>query len=204
MKKISSQRGFTMVEMVISIAIFSVISLVVSSFAKDVFSLNYFLQGSLNAQIDSQHIVKVMITELREAGPSVLGAYPIAVASSSSITFYSDVNNDGLKDKVRYFVSGADLKRGIVSPAGNPLTYVDANEKQSTIVTGFVSSSTLPLFQYFPSTYTGTTSPLTSPVDIPSIRLVKITVIIDKDPNRSPVKIITTSQVNIRNLKDNL
>jgi hypothetical protein len=42
------------------------------------------------------------------------------------------------------------------------------------------------------------------PIDIQSIRFVKITVIIDKDPKRSPDAMIVSSQVNLRNLKDNL
>lgn len=205
MKKISNnQRGFTMIELLISIFVMGLIGLTVSTFARDVFSLNYFLQGSLNAQIDSRHIVKVMVTEIREAGPSALGAYAIASTSASSITFYTDVDNDSVREKVRYFVSGTSIKRGVISPTGNPLTYLDANEKITTVVSNYVSSTTAPLFQYYPSSYSGTTSPLSIPVDIPSVRLVKITVIIDKDPNKSPIQIITSSQVSIRNLKDNL
>lgn len=204
MKKNSLHQGFSLAEILISVFIISLITITVNTFAKDVFSLNYFLQGSLNAQIDSRHVVKIMVTELREAGPSALGAYAIAAASSTAVTFYTDVDNDGLRDKIRYFVSGTDLKRGVIAPTGSPLSYVAGNEKLSTIISGFVSSTTLPLFQYYPSSYSGTSSPLTSPINIPSVRLVKITVIIDKDPNKSPVKIVTSSQVSIRNLKDNL
>lgn len=204
MKKDLYKKGFTLPELLISIFIISILTLTVSVFQRDVFSLNFMLQGSLNAQIDARHVVKVMINELRRAEPSALGAYPIAAASSTAITFYSDVNGDGTTERVRYFVSGNSVRRGIVVPTGNPLAYNDASETLTTIVSGFVSSSTLPLFQYYPSTYTGTTTPLTSPVNIPSVRLVKVTVIIDKDLNKSPTKIIVTSQVNLRNLKDNL
>lgn len=204
MKKNNNQSGFSLAEIIIGVSIFLLVSFLISSFAKDIFSLNYVLQGNLNAEIDSRHVVKIIVTELREAGPSALGSYAIASATPSNLIFYSDVNNDGIKDKVRYFVSGTNLKRGVVSPSGSPLVYNDAQEQLSTIISGFVSSSTLPLFQYYPSSYAGTSSPLTVPVDISSIRLVKVTVIIDKDPNRSPISIITTSQVSIRNLKDNL
>lgn len=196
--------GFTLVELLISIFIISVITFTVSTFQKDVFSLNYSLQGSLNAQIDARHVLRVMVFELREMSPSALGAYPIALASSTAITFYSDINNDGLKDRVRYFLSGTDVKKGVVAPSGSPVTYNDANEKLSTIITGYVASSTSPLFQYYPSSYTGTTVPLPVPINIPSVRLVRINVFIDKDPNHSPALLIVTSQVSLRNLKDNL
>lgn len=206
MKNIKNNReaGFTFVETIIGVSIFLIVSFLVSTFARDIFSLNYVLQGNLNAEIDSRHVVKIIVTELREAGPSALGAYAIASATPSNLIFYSDVDNDGIREKVRYFISGSSLKRGVVAPTGSPLVYDDTTEKLSTIISGFVSSSTLPLFQYHSSSYAGTSSPLTIPVDISSIRLVKVTVIIDKDPNRSPISIITTSQVSVRNLKDNL
>jgi prepilin-type N-terminal cleavage/methylation domain-containing protein len=195
--------GFTLPEILVSVFILSLVVLAATTFERDVFSVNYALQGSLNAQLDARHVVKVMVTELRKAEPSASGAYPIASASSTSVTFYSDINADGVREKVRYFISGGDLKKGVVTPSGTPPAYT-GTEKVSTIISGFVSSSTLPLFQYYPSTYTGTTSPLSSPIDIPSVRLVKIAVIIDQDPNKSPVPLVVTSQVSLRNLKDNL
>ena len=204
MKKNIYKKGFTMVELLISIFIISLVTVTVATFQRDVFSLNYTLQGSLNAQLDARHLVRVMISELRETSPSSLGSYPITLATTTAITFYSDINNDGLKDKVRYFVSGTTIRKGVVAPSGNPLTYNDANEKLSTLISGFVASTTLPLFQYYPSNYTGATPPLTLPIDVSLVRLVKVTVIIDQDPAHSPAPIIVTSEVSLRNLKDNL
>lgn len=203
MKK-NNKKGFTLSEVLISIFIISVVSYAVSTFQRDVFALNYSLQGSLSAQLDARRLVKVMITELRKAEPSAAGAYPIAAASPTSVTFFSDVDNNGTVERVRYFVSSGQIRKGIIVPTGNPPVYNAGSEQLSTLISGFVSSSTLPLFEYYPATYTGTTSPLSIPVDIPSVRLVKVTVIIDKDPNKSPVLMTITSQVNLRNLKDNL
>ncbi len=203
-RKLKITNGFTIVEMLISVSILSLVILSVTTFQRDVFSLNFSLQNSLNAQLDARHVIRIMVAELRKAGPSALGAYPIALASSTGVTFYSDVDANGVKDRVRYFLSGSTIKRGVLAPSGNPLTYVDVNEKLTTIVSDFVASSTLPLFQYYPASYTGASAPLSVPVDVPSIRLLKITVIIDKDPTHSPTPIVVTSQVNLRNLKDNL
>lgn len=196
--------GFTLVETLVSLAILMFVVMIASIFQKDIFSLNYTLQAGLNAQLDARHLVKVMVAELRKTTQSSTGAYPIESASSTGVTFYSDVNNNGSIDKVRYFLSGTTIKKGVITPTGNPLTYNSANEVTTTLINSVIASSTLPIFQYYPTTYTGTTSPLSFPVDVPSIRLVKITVIIDQDPNRSPVQIVVTSSVSLRNLKDNL
>lgn len=199
-----NNRGFTMVEMLIVLAVMSMFIVVASTFNKDVFSLNTNLQSSLNAQLDARHLVKVMVAELRKASPSALGTYPIESASSTAVTFYSDVDNNGVIDKVRYYLTGNTIRKSVTVPTGSPLSYNPANEVLSTIINNIVSSSTLPIFQYYSSNYAGTSSPLTYPLDIQAVRLVKITVIIDNDPNRSPVPIIVTSSVSMRNLKDNL
>ena len=197
-------RGFSLVELLISIAIITLMTFIVSTFQKDVFTLNYSLQNSLNAQLDARHLIKIMVAEIRKTTSPSTGAYPIELASSTGVTFYTDVNNNGVIDKVRYFLSNKTIKKGVITPTGSPLTYNPANEVLSTLINDFVASSTLPLFQYYTSNYAGTSSPLTIPVNIPSIRLVKITITIDKDPARSPAQIIVTSSVTLRNLKDNL
>lgn len=199
-----SNSGFTIIELIISVFILSIVVITATSFQRDVFSLNYSLQGNLNAQIEARRVVRVMIAELRKASPSSLGAYPIASASSTAITFYSDLDSNGTKERVRYFVSGNEVRRGVIIPTGNPAVYNSGSETLTTVISGFVSSSTLPLFQYYPSTYSGTSTAMSYPLDIPAIRLIKITAIINKDPAHNPAPFIITSQVNLRNLKDNL
>ncbi len=200
----TSQIGFSIIEFIISIAIIAATTVVLTTFEKDVFSLNSTLQSSLNAQLDGRHVVKIMVTELRKATQSSVGSYAIALASTSAITFYADVDGNGVQDQVRYFVSGSVIKKGVIVPTGSPLTYNSASEVVTTIIKSVIASSTLPLFQYYSSTYAGTSTPLTQPVDIPAVRLVKISVIIDANPNKSPAQLVVTSQVMIRNLKDNL
>ena len=200
----NKNKGFTLVELVVSVAIMILITISVTNFQRDIFFLNNSLQSSLNAQLDARHLVKVMVAELRKSTQSANGAYPIELASTTGVTFYSDVNNNGIIDKVRYFLSGDTIKKGVIVPTGNPLTYNSGNEVLTTLINSVISSSTVPLFEYYPSTFAGTSSPLVQPVNISSVRLIKVTVIIDNNPLHSPAPLIVTSSVSIRNLKDNL
>ena len=204
MRKNFYKKGITLAELVISVAILSLLTIIVSTFQKDVFSLSLNMQGSLNAQLEGRHLIKTMVSELRKTSPSATGSYSIELASSTGMTFYTDVSNNGTIDRVRYYLSGKTIKKGVTPPTGNPAVYNSGNEVVTTLLNYVVTSSTLPIFQYYTSSYAGTSTPLTIPPNISTIRLVKITVIIDTDPNRSPVPIIVTSQVNLRNLKDNL
>ena len=129
------------------------------------------------------------------------GAYVINQAEASSFIFYSDIDNDGLKEKVRYFLIGTTLQKGVIKPTGSPLSYNPLNETISTLAENLTNVS---IFDYYDKFYDGTTAPLSLPVNTSDIRLIKITIIIDKDPNRSPTAMTFSTEVSIRNLKDNL
>ena len=62
----------------------------------------------------------------------------------------------------------------------------------------------MPVFQYYDDSYTGTSSPLAQPVSALSVRLVQIEFAIAADANRGLTPRIVTTQVEIRDLKDNL
>ena len=202
MKHFRSQKGFTFLEIVITLGIAVMLFGLVFSFGQSIFRFNSSVGADLNAQTSARKVLKTMVKELREASPSSLGAYPIALASTTAITFFSNVDADPLKEQIRYFIQNNELKRGVLKPTGTPLVYVAANEQVTTLITDVVASTTV--FQYFDSNYAGTTTPLTQPVMVNVVRLIRITVDIEKDPNRSPAPITVTSQVFVRNLKDNL
>jgi prepilin-type N-terminal cleavage/methylation domain-containing protein len=194
--------GLSLVEVLVALAILAFISIAVGAFAGNVFSLNTTIQNGLSVQQDARQVVKQIAAELREASISSTGAYPIEVASTSEIIFYDDIDNDGLKEKVRYYLSGLILKKDVVKPSGNPLSYSGGTTTSNII--NDVRNSTTSIFLYYDKNYDGTTAPLSFPVDLLQIRLVKVSLSVDRDPYRSPVPVFITTQVTLRNLKDNL
>ena len=195
--------GFTLVEIVVVVAIASVIFMAVFNFGIGIFSFNSSAQANLSAQSDARRMLKSIVRELRSASPSSLGAYPISLANATSLTFFVDLDNDGYKEQVRYFLQGNELKKGVIKPSGSPLTYNPASEQMSTMVRD-INNGSSPIFEYFDSNYAGTGASLTEPVQITKIRLIRITLSIEKDSNKSPKPITVMSQVFLRNLKDNL
>ena len=121
----------------------------------------------------------------------------------SSFTFYSNVDDDSFKERVRYFLDGTTLKKGIIKPSGTPLTYNPADEAVSELIHG-VANATTSIFSYYDKNYDGTNQALIEPIDIATVRLVKITIVTDKDPQTPPGPMTLTTQISIRNLKDNL
>jgi prepilin-type N-terminal cleavage/methylation domain-containing protein len=204
MKIFFNKKGFTLVEVLVATFIATMIFFAVFYFGQGIFSFNSNAQANLSAQSDARRVLKNIVEELRSASPSSLGSYPISLAGTSTLTFFVNLDSDAYKEQVRYFLSSSQLKRGIIKPSGSPLTYNPANEQISLMIRDISNATSTPIFDYFDSNYAGTTTPLTQPVQITKIRLVRVNINIDKDKNRSPSPINVTSQVFLRNLKDNL
>jgi len=190
----TKKSGFTLVEILIAIFIITLIGLAIVNFQIDVFNLNKISSANLNAQTDARKALKVMSAELRSMSPSDNGSYAIAVAATSSITFYVDIDSDNSKEQIRYFQDGTNLKKGITKPTGT--VYNIANETVANLVSDLANSSSTPIFYYYDTHYDGTTDELSTPINIPAVRLIKINIEISKSIN-------VTTQVSLRNLKDN-
>jgi len=202
------QQGFTLIEVMLSIGVFMLIGVAMYSFQKNIFSYSRLFSANLNAQQQIQKTFRDFEKEVRTMSPSAGGAYPIVTASSTEFTFFSDFDKDGVKERVRYFyaTSSKSIKRGVIEPTGT--NYVTGNEVVAERIRGIlITATTTSLFTYYNANYdgVGTTSALTQPVSIPSVRLVKFLVAIAPE-GQSPVASSTlwfTTQVSMRNLKDN-
>ncbi len=201
-KEKTAGAGFTLVEVMVSVAVLMALAVVLATFQKDVFVQNVFLQNSFLAEMEARTALKKMVAEMRTMMPASTGAYPIALANNHQLTFYADLNHDGLKERLRYFLATSTLMRGVTIPSGSPPIYLDGNETTKAVVYN-VSTST-DTFSYYDKYYEGTSSPLSLPINIPNIRLIQVILKIDADPNRSPTPMTFESEVSIRNLKDNL
>ena len=198
-------KGFSLIEFLIAVSIATILIVVVTIFMKDIFTYNASSQASMTTVLEGRKVLRTMVAELRAATQSVDNLYVIDTAATSSLVFYVDTNGDGLPDKVRYFLDNTSkvVKKGVIIASGSPSGYL-ASEDISVLINNVSNGSSTPLFDYFDKNFGGTTSPMVVPVDKASIRLVKITVNIDKDVNRSPFTTTVSSEAVLRNLKDNL
>ncbi len=203
MFKYKKNKGSSFVEVIFIVAIMILVGLAIWMFQKNVFYMYSIMQSGLGAEKDARKLVKDFSAEARTASMSSDGSYPIALANSTGFTFFADIDGDSVKEKVRYFLDNKTIKKGVIEPSGNPLTYPSGSESINIIAQN-IDNGTIPVFEYFDKNYDGTGSALTTPVDVSKIRLVKITVIIDKSSVRSPAPMRITTQVSLRNLKDNL
>lgn len=200
-KKPQNQKGFALIETLFGISIFVLVVIALTLFSRNIWIYGSYISTGLSDANNGKTALKRMVAELRTASTAENGAYVINSATATSFIFYSDIDGDGLAERVRYFLNGSQLEKGIIKPSGNPLSYNPANEVVAVFVPSVVNGT---IFEYYDRNYDGTTAPLSLPINISAVRLVKITISIDKDLNKPPGANTFSTQVSIRNLKDNL
>ncbi len=195
-------KGFTAIEMLITLAILGFIGVGIGRLAGDTFYFSRLFQTNLNSADEARRILRPMADEIRGATISSAGAYPIEEASPTSFIFFVDIDNDTFKERIRYFLDGTTLKIGVTKPTGSAFAYDPQTETIIDMVSGIQNGAT-PIFDYYDTNYDGTTPPLAAPFSVSDVRLVKITFIIDADLDQPPGATTVTTQISFRNLKDN-
>ena len=199
---ISHSRGFSIPEVLITSLLVVLVATGFWSMFKNTFSVSRRLQASLSIQQELQIFSRRFSAEIRSAAPSETGSYAIATASTTELTFYTDADNDGTIERIHYFVQSGQFKKGTLRPTGSPLAYT-GTESVRTLVRNVVATTTS-TFLYYDTNYSGTTTPLTQPVTASTIRLIKLTLVVDDITIQTQPAFVSTTQVSVRTLKDNL
>lgn len=195
--------GFSLVEVLIAMGIFSLIIGSIMAVFLGALRAKDIIFEQLRVQSEARAEAQNFIDEIRRANYSSIGAYPIEAAGTSTIIFYSDIDRDTFRERVRYWLSGTTLKKGVIKPAGTPLSYPPASEVITDAVHDVINTSSI--FYYYDQNYNGgaTSTALAQPVDVTAVRMAGIELKIEKDINKSPTPLYVETKTEIRNLKNN-
>jgi prepilin-type N-terminal cleavage/methylation domain-containing protein len=196
----NKRSGFSLMESIIVIALVGGLVLVVASLRANLSTLDQIVSQRLQSRGDVDQAIQIMSTEIRSAGPSSLGAYPIEKADRGEFIFYSDIDKDGLFERVRYFISTSTIKKGITKPSGNPLTYTTSTETQNTAVASVVGVSST-IFSYYNSDYTGTSTALSYPANPTAVKVIEYYFYADVNASTSPTPEFFSGAITSRNLR---
>lgn len=197
----NNQRGVTLVEILVVTTIGLLLMLGIYQFAANTLQYRNEFGGRLQLLDDVRQIMKPMAGVIRQAQDSSVGDYAIEEAASTTLTVFSDIIDNPYRERVRYFVEDSELKRGVLTPSGQPLVYDEADEEIEVLMRN-ISSVT---FLYYGEDYRGTSSALIHPFPVSDVRMVEVVITIDDDPNREPNPLGEVSMfVQLRNLKNNL
>ncbi len=194
-----NQKGMTLLEILVAIGLYTIIILMFGQLINIFSNLKKLTIESSSPQQNTDFLFQYMLTDLRSMAPSSVGSYPIESASSSSLTFYSDSNQDGLMERIRYLLATSTLERGSIAPSGNPLVYATSSEIIITIAPNILVNQSY--FEYFDKNYTGAQTSLTFPIDLLKIRAIRASFTVDNSTTTTPLPINFSAFITPRNLK---
>lgn len=133
------------------------------------------------------------------------GELELSADSSLRVDAFCDWGEPNHSTRVRFDlswqeeVSGSDheFKKGVVNPTGEPPVY-DLDQEKISILSSYVRNSP-PVFEYYDSEGNKITE---VPARLADTKLMKVFLIVNVDPNRSPRDLELESYVKLRNLKN--
>ncbi|MFA5777040.1 MAG: prepilin-type N-terminal cleavage/methylation domain-containing protein [Parcubacteria group bacterium] len=204
-KKAQFKKGLTLVEMLVAIAIFGIGMEGFTLLFSRVWRTNsYALEMGQSSMAVSQGLSRTM-NYIRGARQADNGSYPIKSADDNDLVIYSDYDKDGITERVHLYKSNQNILMGIRDPTGTiPKTYPAGDQTTAIIANSIVNDEDTPIFYYYNKDYPGDSedNPMSTPAEISNVRLMKIYLEININPDRAPDNIKMQSFVEIRNLND--
>ncbi len=195
---IRASRAFSLVETLVVITLTTLVGLGLLSMITYFYRSNAYVLESTGAVDSASRGLNEALVSLREASYAEDGTYPLASVSTSSVTFYGDLDYDASVERVRLYRSGDILYRGVTDATGNPPSYAGQPEVRATIATSVKNATSTPLFRYFDADGTE----LTGAIDVAQVRSIRTRLDVDIDPKRAPNILILEGAATLRNLRN--
>ncbi len=173
MKKTRAARGFTLPEVLVTIAIDGLIMTAVSALLITLLQQSDIRYMAFNSADQVRKTGKTFVNEIRNAQAGNDGSYAIGQASTTQVIFFTSYHTPSatIIDRIRYFVASSTLYEGVTVPTGSPLVYNLGSEVVTPVITNLVATTT-PIFSYYSGSYAGTSSPLSFPVNVTQVTFV--------------------------------
>jgi Tfp pilus assembly protein PilV len=197
--------GFTLLEALMAIAIFTMGMAGFSLLFVRTWQNNSYALEMGQSSLQVSQGINTMEGYIRGARQGDDGSYPIKSAADNDLVIYSDYDSDDITERLHFYYSSGTIYMGITDPtSGLPKTYPTGDQQTQIIATHIVNNASTPVFYYYNTNYPGdtTNNPMTTPASISDVRLVKIMLHININPNRPPDNIQMQTFVEMRNLND--
>lgn len=192
---LKKQNAFTLLETIVVMAIMSILMIATSDYIGNGFRSIQFGSEQGEAVSNARKAITNISKDVREAARSERGDYPLDTIEEQNFIWYGDINNDGSAEKIKYLLDGSNLIR-VVTPPGISNNYDPSNQSTTTIAQ-YVNNQGEAIFTYYNSSNNETGI-------INDVRMVNIVLKMNVTPEIAPKDYYIETDIQLRNLKDNL
>ena len=144
-KSLIKGAAFSLIETIVAIAIFALIIGAVTGSIMMIYRTHSYIFQQSTAIEEARRGIETMVKEVREAREGENGSYPIEEAGDKEFIFYSDIDNDGKTEKVRYFLgvvsSGSQTQECVTFSKGGSCAVNFSNFLTGTLISAEVKIS---------------------------------------------------------------
>lgn len=196
------KRGFTLVETVVVIAIYTLVMFALFLSIETFYKFNAYAIAQSYQVNHAQRGIEIMVRDIREMTFADDGTFPLAIMEPDKIGFYSDIDRDDSVEYIEYeLMATTTLVKRIYTAVGNPPVY-SATAEATHILSEYVQNANQATSTFFYYDRTGALATATTTVT--DIVYVEAQVIVNIDPVRDPGQFMLRSSAALRNLKENL
>lgn len=197
------QRGFTLVEALVVVALNTVLLLVITNTVTQLYkNYGYTFEQSNEIEVARKGL-GTWVRDAREMTTGANGAFALVTAGTSSIGFYSDIDKDNSIEYVEYSLgTSTTLRKYTYNPTASS-TYSTTTASGVEIMSEYVQNGkqNVVIFRYYNSSGALVASPQAM---ISDITYITMNIIVNIDPVRSPGEFMLQGSAAPRNLKTNL
>lgn len=200
MTMFNDKRGLTLIEMLVAISITIILLGTVSVFLIRSFYLNkHVVEQGLNISV-LQNSLRNFSANLREARQAEDGSYLLASCQEYEVVFYADTDNDGISERLTYYLENNQFKLEITEPnlGENPVSYSTGTSTIRIIGAGIVNAELVePIFYYYEE---DAGVPLETGFSSSQVELVRIRIYANADTENAPDAMVMETLVRPRNI----
>ncbi len=195
-----SQKGFTLMEIVVVIGITGIVMAMISTLLTDSFRMQRVAVEKASVGEECQRALSGVEKDMISMIEGENGAFPLALAESNQIIFYSDTDLDGTVEKIKISKNSKIITKEIFEPVNE--IYPESATNTVNISSHFSQEVGDNIFAYYGSDFSGTQNPISDPISESDVRVAKISMICALEENvESNSKIVFSTLVKLRNLK---
>lgn len=191
----------TLVETLVALAIFTILSLAVTSAIHSFYQYNAYTFAQSHQVSHARLGIESLVRDLREMTYADDGTFPLVYTGQTSISFYSDIDRDASVELVTYTLSSTTLYKYVYDATGNPPVYSTTTPDITYTISEYVQNGlqATPIFRYYDRN-----GAMSSSLASTDVRYVDVRLIINIDPVRDPGEFMLRSSASLRNLKENV
>jgi len=197
-----NQHGMTLVEVVVAIGIYTVLTLAITTSITALYQYNSYTIEQADEIDNARRGMTQWNRDVKEMTTAEDGTFPIVVIGPHHLGYYSDTDQDDSVEYVEYILASSTLTKYTYNPTGVPASYDLTTPDTSQILSEHVQNINQATSTFFYFDNAGNALSSTSP--IVNVRFIRAQIIVNIDPLRSPGEFMLRSSIAPRNLKDNL